>query len=418
MEVPSALLQECSNLPPGNIVVENSLHLTHIPEEVGHVLVHHLFTGTFQCLAPRGSQQERQINELMTCIRVYAVAWDYELSSLKEQSQREIQRLGICLPLASFLAALDEIYPHPSKDDIWLGGYLKDRMKARFAGRETARDTASDHVGPKLSIAKLVFDNALRLHEEGLEVVIANGNHAAMVCQSVITLTNCALENEPVSCEDVPQPVYKYGFVRQKVLPEPQTAEALGQDDITLETTPVYGNAVPGSPGCESVLGLSHSDEHTHRECITDLEPARRSAPSDPVSFQITYEEVSIASSALEPPGQNQTPVISGFETDSSAPVFTPPSSTISSISTDSVKLDGLENEARHKQGALRATKKASTLQAKMTKRRKLQEAQAVQDVEELDVICDSMSQHLKIGGEWKDCEYCRNLVDGLAAGL
>lgn len=85
------------------------------------------------------------------------------------------------MPLAFFLAALNEIYPHPSKNNIWLGGYLKDRMKARFVGRETARDAALNYVKLKLFIAKLVFDNALRLHKKGLEVVNANGNYAAMV---------------------------------------------------------------------------------------------------------------------------------------------------------------------------------------------------------------------------------------------
>lgn len=190
MKVPAALLEKCSNLPAGNIVVANSLHLTHIPEEVGHVLVHHLFTETFQCLAPEGStHREQQVTELMTCIRVYAVAWDYELNSLKDQARSEIERLGEFLPVATLLAALNEVYPNPSKDDIWLGDHLKDRMKALFSGQEVEKNTESSQTAAKSSITELVFHNALCLHEEELKRNRGlTGNYATMTVNIVSSL--------------------------------------------------------------------------------------------------------------------------------------------------------------------------------------------------------------------------------------
>ncbi|ETS81175.1 hypothetical protein PFICI_06177 [Pestalotiopsis fici W106-1] len=420
MKVPNELLQKCSNLPVGNIVLANSLHLTHIPEEVGHVLVHHLFTETFQCLAPKGStHQEQKLDELMTCIHVYAVAWDYKLNSLKEQARSEIERLGESLPITPFLAALNKVYPHPSKDDIWLGGYLKDRMRALFAGHEVKKSTEPTSAGPKSSIAELVFHSALCLREEALELI--NGSN----------------EHEPLSCGHVPEPdpkaelssyssEHEPEFACQDILPELIPVESRGYEAMP-KPEPTCDNATPNAPQYGALSALAYDDEHVCCESKPDPDPVEESASTlpimndaDPAEVLITSGEIPREYSVLEPLCQDETVFVPGSETDSSSPVFTPPSSTASDHSSNSAKIQRSEVEVPHQEETGPAAKKLSRLLSrkdKKSKKRRLREAQALQEPE-LNDVCESMSQHLKLGGEWKDCEFCRKLVDGLAAEL
>ncbi|ORY54461.1 uncharacterized protein BCR38DRAFT_415278 [Pseudomassariella vexata] len=317
-------------------------------QEVGHVLVHHLFTETFQCLALEGStHREQQVTELMTCIRVYTVAWDYKLSSLKDQAR---------------------IYPNPSKDDMWLGDYLKDRMKALFADREVEKSIESPHAGAKSTIAELVFHNALRLHEEKLD------------------RNNGLIDYGPVYYEDMPgpgsevelayneslhEPEHKHEFVSQKDSSEPLSALDPEENESMLESEPVDGNRIADSPRYETVPKLSYDEN---------------------ALFLITYEEVSVESSTSEPPWQDKTEFVPGSETDTSPPVFTPPSSTTSYISIDPEKVQRLGIEATHKQEAQRPITKPSRTKAKDSNRRRLREAQASRKSEELDVVCELMS--------------------------
>ncbi|KAK6080505.1 hypothetical protein SCUP515_03524 [Seiridium cupressi] len=159
--VPKALLQKCSNLPD---LVSDTLRLENIPEKAGHVLIHHLYTRTFQCLAPQGiTDRERHSDEFVTCIEAYKAALHYNLATLAEQSQGEIERLGEALTVPEILALLTKAYPNPDAEDVWISNYLKTRMSALFADNLAMKEATSRYGCSTRSIAEILFDNMLRL---------------------------------------------------------------------------------------------------------------------------------------------------------------------------------------------------------------------------------------------------------------
>ncbi|KAI1505997.1 hypothetical protein F5X99DRAFT_176979 [Biscogniauxia marginata] len=107
-----------------------TLHLAQILGGAGHVLVHYLFTSMYECLKPRGSScYEKDAAEFATCVRVYAVARDYELPDLEGLARGEIEKLGNPLQVMEILDVLKHALPNLSVDDMWLRNYLKSLVR-------------------------------------------------------------------------------------------------------------------------------------------------------------------------------------------------------------------------------------------------------------------------------------------------
>lgn len=170
-KVPKALLNKCSNLPPHG-TYSNEYRFEYIPKNVGHILIHFLFTDTYQSLKPQGSTLcEMQATEFTTCVQAYSVAQAHELPSLAELAQREIWRLSESVDMPTVLAALSTAYPNGIVDDVFLSGYLKSRMETLFADRVAMRAVTStpDDVSRAKSIAELLFESTVKLRLEGIE---------------------------------------------------------------------------------------------------------------------------------------------------------------------------------------------------------------------------------------------------------
>lgn len=123
LRVPSSFLEKSSKLndpsPWGDTITLD------ISEEVGHVLVHYLFTNNYQSLKPQGSTPDEKVDsELSTSIQVYAMARKYEMSKLEELAKTEIEKLGKELPFSAVLKVARNAYPNPLIDDAWFNSYV------------------------------------------------------------------------------------------------------------------------------------------------------------------------------------------------------------------------------------------------------------------------------------------------------
>ncbi|KAK7972405.1 hypothetical protein PG988_006539 [Apiospora saccharicola] len=144
----------------------------HIPKNVGHILIHFLFTDTYQSLKPQGSTLcEMQATEFTTCVQAYSVAQAHKLPSLAVQAQREIWRLSESINMSTVLAALSTAYPNGIIDDVFLSDYLKCRMETLFADRVAMRTitSTSDDVSRAKSIAEVLFESTVKLRLEDVE---------------------------------------------------------------------------------------------------------------------------------------------------------------------------------------------------------------------------------------------------------
>ncbi|KAF5019961.1 hypothetical protein F66182_8020 [Fusarium sp. NRRL 66182] len=108
--------------PRGTIDIED------ISYDTGHIVIHFLITGKYQCLKPKGdTDDERNISQLATAFRTYATAVDLDLELLQDLAEGEIQQLEDKMNLVSFAQTLDGL-------DLALDHYpkLATRLKTRI----------------------------------------------------------------------------------------------------------------------------------------------------------------------------------------------------------------------------------------------------------------------------------------------
>ncbi|KAK3938037.1 hypothetical protein QBC46DRAFT_391199 [Diplogelasinospora grovesii] len=104
--------------------------LQQVPEEVGHIVVHYLHTGTYETLKPKESATTtKQACELKTSIQAYVAARNFELPALRLLAERKIEQFGDGLPTLSLLEVTRDAYPALSESDEWFLTYLKGRIR-------------------------------------------------------------------------------------------------------------------------------------------------------------------------------------------------------------------------------------------------------------------------------------------------
>lgn len=107
-----------------------SPELPTVSEEIGHVIVHYLYTNKYESLKPLGADKlAKQIVELKTAIKVYVLARAYELSDLVRLAERNIEKFGDGMALPTLLEVASDAYPSLVDTDQWFIGYLKKRIR-------------------------------------------------------------------------------------------------------------------------------------------------------------------------------------------------------------------------------------------------------------------------------------------------
>jgi hypothetical protein len=101
-----------------------------ITDDIGHILVHYLHTGSYESLKPKEvDTPTKQIAELRTSIRAYATARCYELPDLMHLAQKNIEKYGEGIALTHLLEITKEAFPTLSEADGWFLDYLKSRIR-------------------------------------------------------------------------------------------------------------------------------------------------------------------------------------------------------------------------------------------------------------------------------------------------
>lgn len=107
-----------------------SPELPTISEEIGHVIVHYLYTNKYESLKPTGADKlAKQIVELKTAIKVYIFARAYDLPDLVRLAERNVEKFGDGMALPNLLEVASDAYPSLADSDQWFIGYLKKRIR-------------------------------------------------------------------------------------------------------------------------------------------------------------------------------------------------------------------------------------------------------------------------------------------------
>ncbi|EXM14609.1 hypothetical protein FoTM2_013510 [Fusarium oxysporum f. sp. vasinfectum] len=115
LHIPHALLHQSVELASRSAATgcfsssSRDLHLNDIDYNTGHVLIHFMATGRYQCLKPQGETiMISYASEFTTALRVYAAAQSFQLPSLRDLARREIIALGDRLSLPSVVDIMEE----------------------------------------------------------------------------------------------------------------------------------------------------------------------------------------------------------------------------------------------------------------------------------------------------------------------
>ncbi|KAK0756517.1 hypothetical protein N5P37_010670 [Trichoderma harzianum] len=166
LNIPPHLLSQSPKLEA--MYQETRLKFPDVSDDVGHVIIHYLYTGTYQSLRPEGSELQKVLaTEFSTSIRAYNAAETYELPNLAELAKAEIERLGEKLQVSLVFDILREVCPNPGTGDVWLSNFLKNRLKSFLRGgvmKPLQSKTGIPH--KTVPISHILFKGMLELFRE------------------------------------------------------------------------------------------------------------------------------------------------------------------------------------------------------------------------------------------------------------
>ncbi|KAK1991470.1 hypothetical protein LX36DRAFT_531044, partial [Colletotrichum falcatum] len=128
--VPRDLLcDEFKNMRRGS----GEVRLKNVPDEVGHVIVHYLYTRTWQTLEgadpPEDAAGPPPPDRLEVGMHVYAAAQTYGMPGLAELARQDISRRAAPLPALQVLLTASDVCRLLGDGDAWFSAFVGDRVE-------------------------------------------------------------------------------------------------------------------------------------------------------------------------------------------------------------------------------------------------------------------------------------------------
>ncbi|KAF5551085.1 hypothetical protein FNAPI_7512 [Fusarium napiforme] len=130
--------------------VVGKLWLNDIAIDAGHVIIHYLVTGTYQCLQHKKEEEKDEKDfsaEFATAIRVYVAADNLPLPALREMAKEEILRIGNWLSIPALIKVMEEAAV-PFKAYPGIAAFVESRLLS--FSQTAAMDGGEDHVDETL----------------------------------------------------------------------------------------------------------------------------------------------------------------------------------------------------------------------------------------------------------------------------
>ncbi|KZL63824.1 hypothetical protein CI238_12786 [Colletotrichum incanum] len=111
----------------------NEIRIRDVPDEAGHVLVHYLYTGTWQTLHENHPQHDSKTSaHFETSVHVYAAARAYSLPGLAELAKENICQSADALPALEVIVLAAGACEFLLDDDSWFLAFIKLRVGHLF----------------------------------------------------------------------------------------------------------------------------------------------------------------------------------------------------------------------------------------------------------------------------------------------
>ncbi|KHE80270.1 hypothetical protein GE21DRAFT_6839 [Neurospora crassa] len=239
-----------------------SPELPTVSEEIGHVIVHYLYTNKYESLKPVGADKlAKQIVELKTAIKVYILARAYELPDLVRLAERNIEKFGDGMALPTLLEVASDAYPSLVDTDQWFIGYLKKRIRLHL-------NDASSLLGTDLlnRLSHILSPNKILLRIV-LEVCCEQMTNPKQGLASPITTAESSRATSRT--RDVSQDERKQSPLAEEATPEVQALEVeaepeQAQVEVNRAPSELEAETVPESEVVAAVVPKSETKAELH----------------------------------------------------------------------------------------------------------------------------------------------------------
>jgi len=190
--------------PKLHAAFENQLpELPEITDDIGHILVHYLHTGTYESLKPKEEDKlAKQISELRTAIRAYATARAYDLPDLVRLAEKNIKKYGDGLSLPHLLEVTKEAHPTLSETDTWFLGYLRGRIRPHVEDpKALLTSNLLDQISSILSPNRVLLRTVLEMF---VERIPPRPEPVTVATPPATPVKPAALKANPVTPKDSP----------------------------------------------------------------------------------------------------------------------------------------------------------------------------------------------------------------------
>jgi hypothetical protein len=224
-----------------------------LDEDIGHTLVHYLYTGTYQTLKLRGGSDDAgRITEYRISVLAYCAARMYGLNGLNRFAKDNIERLGKGIPIFDFLDVTREAYPKLPEDETWFSDHLKKRIKSAFEanGNLFKQSGLVDRIGKVSAFDKALLKIIVEVYNERIAGLISEKHNPCEVDPSPSCETDppppCEVDPS-LSCEADPPPPCEEAITYEAEPPpcceEPAPYDddpsALGEDAVPYDDEPL-----------------------------------------------------------------------------------------------------------------------------------------------------------------------------------
>ncbi|KAL5406980.1 hypothetical protein PMIN04_011859 [Paraphaeosphaeria minitans] len=133
LQNPDWIASCCSWMPT------TTIDLPELDEDIGHTLVHYLYTGTYETLGTSTTLLDHSnCTEFKRAVAVCDAAQTYHLPGLQKLAAKEADRLGTHLDIFEAMDTVGQNLKNSPKDIIWLSDYLKMKIEAAFRNDHAA----------------------------------------------------------------------------------------------------------------------------------------------------------------------------------------------------------------------------------------------------------------------------------------
>lgn len=149
-----------------------NIQLPDIDEDIGHTLVHFLYTGEYQTLSPLAVLDDAI--EYKRSIRIYYVARGYELDDLVSHAKSKMRELEEGLSIFSILDIAVEVLPKLLPDETWFFEYIHDIILEAFRKEQGlfTDERFLDCMGKDVTFDKFLVKSIVKVYTSNISGVV------------------------------------------------------------------------------------------------------------------------------------------------------------------------------------------------------------------------------------------------------